>query len=223
MDSGELMQVVSTPFCQAIMLEPWNAAPGRWLVDYRARHGSTGIIGNGVVEEYRTISGPILLAPQRTIGGAYDAGMLLADERDVEAPIDQGWPPLTIGMEVAAPILPDDWKAVLVRAIQSSTADADFGLWENRLRRIAVGGINVQVLQSTIDHKLMTTIIVTDAGLLPQQLTRLVDTDNAPVTVAVATGNRLPRVADGELHVVEVAAESTVLKIAAGLRRLFSE
>ena len=223
MSNDKLMQVVNTSFCQAVMLEPWNAEPGRLFVDYRARHGHTALIGNGVVEEFRTISGPILLAPEGIMGGVYDTGMLLADERDVEAPIDQGWPPLTIGINVAAPTMPRDWKAVLVQAMQRPAAGVQFQLWDYRLRRIEVGDIVVEVLQCSTNGEPVATIIVTNAGLLPQQLGRLVDTDDAPVTVAVATGNRLPRVADGELHVADVVAEAKLLAIAAGLRRLFRE
>lgn len=205
------------------MLEDWDAPPGRFFVDYRARHGFTTLVGNGVIEEYRTLSGPILLAPAAIVGGVYDAGMLLADERDVEAPLDQGWPPLTIGLDVAAPRLPEGWKSGVLAVMQGKTSSAEFSLWESRLREFSVAEFVVQVLQCTVAAQLAVTIVVTNAPLLPQQLGRLADVDNAAMTVAVATGNRLPRVQEGELHVTNVVAESTLHAITTGLQQLLRE
>ena len=223
MDSGALFRVVATPYCQAVMLEDWDAAPGRFFVDYRSRHGMTTVIGNGVIEEFRTISGPILLAPANIIGGVYDAGMLLADARDIEAPIDQGWPPLTIGVDVDAPVMSAGWKDELIGALRSGTNAGEFGLWESRRREISIDKVTVQILQCTLADRAVATIIVTDAGLLPQQLGRLADTDSAAFTVAVATGNRLPRVQHGELHMANVVAESTLHSITESLRQFFRE
>lgn len=218
MAGDALFRLVSTEFCQAVMLEEWNAPPGRFFVDYRARHGLTSVLGNGVAEEFRTISGPILLAPAGIIGGVYDAGMRLADERDVEAPLDQGWPPLTIGVDVKAPPLQADWKRRLVETLQSRQASEDFGLWSSRERDIDAGEHRIRILQCAAAGVPAATVIVTDAALLPQQLGRLVDTDHAAMTLAVATGNRLPRVEDGDLHHVEVAAEATVQAMVQAIR-----
>lgn len=218
MAGDELFRLVSTNFCQAVMLEEWDAPPGRFFVDYRARHGLTSVLGNGVAEEFRTISGPILLAPAGIIGGVYDAGMRLADERDAEAPLDQGWPPLTIGVDVKAPVLETGWKFSLLEALMGNATSVEFGLWDSRRRDLEVGGNRVGILQCAAAGVPAATVIVTDAALLPQQLGRLVDTDQAALTVAVATGNRLPRVDDGDLHHVEVAAEATVQAMAQAIR-----
>lgn len=223
MNSGDLMRIVTTPYCQVVMLEDWDAPPGRFFVDYRSRHGLTTVIGNGVIEEFRTLSGPILLSPAKIIGGVYDAGMLLADERDVEAPIDQGWPPLTIGVDVDAPVMQAGWKDELIDALQSGTNVGEFGLWGSRLREISVDQIKVNILQCTLAGRAVATIIVTDAGLLPQQLGRLADTDTAAFTVAVATGNRMARVQNGELHVADVVSESTLHSITDSLQQFFRE
>lgn len=223
MHSGALLRVVTTPYCQAVMLESWDAPPGRFFVDYRARHGYTAVIGNGVIDEFRTISGPILIAPAKIIGGVYDAGMLLADERDVELPIDQGWPPLTIGVAVAAPAMQDGWEAGLLAVMQGAHNSDEFGLWQSRLRATGDDKVKVEVLQCALGGRPVATVIVTNASLLPQQLGCLVDTDDADMTVAVATGNRLPRVAGGEMHAVDVVGESTLRSITQQLRALFRE
>ena len=220
MSSG-LLQLVATPFCQAVMLERWNAERGRFFVDYRVRHGLASVIGTGVIDEFHTISAPIFIAPAGIIGGVYDAGMRLADERDVEAPIDQGWPPLTIGVDVAAPAMPHDWKRALVAALQAGESSGAFGLWKNRSQSIRIGASTVEVLRCFVKDEPAVTVIVTNAALLPQQLGRLADTDHAAMTVAVATGNRLPFVEGGELHAANAASEAQLQAIAARLKQLF--
>jgi hypothetical protein len=102
MNKPSLFRMLDLPWCQAFLLENWNAAPGRFFVGYQVSGNFSALLGHGVVDEFRTISGPLLLAPADSIGGIYDAGMRLADARDVEAPIDQGWPPLTIGQLAGA-------------------------------------------------------------------------------------------------------------------------
>jgi hypothetical protein len=214
-----LFKVVTTPYCQALMFERWDAAPGRFFAALRTRGTFTALLGHSVVEEFRTISGPILLAPAATIGGLYDAGMRLADARDLEAPIDQGWPPLTIGIDVAAPARPDNWIAGFLDAIrqQKNTGTAP---WKHNVRTAHAGDYRLQRLHCLSDRERAATIIVTDAPLLPQQLQRLADCGDAPITVAVALGNRLPRVEVSELQRIDAVSEQTLAALVASARRL---
>ena len=206
MNDAALLRVVELPFCQVVMLEDWNAPPGRFFAAYRTRNDFTALLGHGVVDEFRTISGPVLLAPGPIIGGIYDAGMRLADARDIEAPIDQGWPPLTIGIDVQAPDRPEDWRARLLDAIQSETGTGS-APWSHALRDVMADSYHLRTMRCAVGERAVATIIVTDAPMLPEQLERLADTDESPIAVAVATGNRLPRVAAGQLHEVDVLAD----------------
>ena len=221
MPEPALFNVVTTPYCQAVLFEHWNAAPGRFFVACRTRDAFTAMLGNGVVEEFRTISGPILLAPAAAIGGIYDAGMRLADARDLEAPIDQGWPPLTIGIDVAAPEFPDNWIAQFLDAIRQEK-NIGTAPWQNNLREARAGDYRLQRLHSQVNGVPAATIIATDAPLLPQQLQRLADLGDAPVTIAIALGNRLPRVPASELQQLRAVSEQTLALLLASARLLES-
>jgi hypothetical protein len=201
------------------MFERWDAAPGRFFAALRTRGTFTALLGHSVVEEFRTISGPILLAPAAAIGGIYDAGMRLADARDLEAPIDQGWPPLSIGIEVAAPARPDDWIAGFLDAIQHQT-NTGTAPWQHNVRNARAGDYRLQRLHCVSDRLRAATIIATDAPLLPQQLQRLADCGDAPVTVAVALGNRLPRVEVSELQRIDVISEQQLALLLSAVQRL---
>jgi hypothetical protein len=199
--------MIDLPFCQVLMLEEWDAVPGRFFVACRTAGNFTKLLGQGVVDEFRTISGPILLSPADTIGGIYDAGMRLADARDLEAPIDQGWPPLTIGIDVAAPERPDDWLEHLLIALKTeqSTGAAP---WSNEYSSASAGEYQIETVRCSITADIVACIVVTNAPMLPPQLERLAEVGDAPITVAVSVGNRLPRVSAGELQQVDVISEA---------------
>ena len=216
MSETELIKLVSTSFCQAVMLEPLDAEPGRFFVGYRRRYAFTDLLGHGVVDEFQTISGPLFVCPRQIIGGIYDSGMRLADLRDVEAPIDQGWPPLTIGVDVIAPPRPDDWQQQLLDTIISRN-DSGKAPWSSDVQRISSGKWDTERLRCHTDERLMLSVIVTSAPMLPQQLERLADRDDAPLTVAISTGNRLGRVENDELHVVSVISELELGELAGRL------
>lgn len=207
MSNAELFRVVELPFCQALMFERWNPGPGRYFIGYRARHDFTAMMGNGVVDEFRTISGPILLAPTTIMGGIYDVGMRLGDARNVEAPIDQGWPPLTIGIDVSAPDRSDDWRTQMLQAImqEKNTGAAP---WKYEIVDSRSESFNIRTMRCTVGDRTAAVVIATDAPMLPEQLERLADTDNGPVTIAVSTANRLPPVAPGEAQQVNVVSEA---------------
>lgn len=222
MASAELFDTVDLLYCQAVMLEEWNPARGRFFVAYRARHGFTSLIGNGVVDEFRTVSGPILLAPAEILGGVYDVGMLLAELRDVDAPIDTGWPPLTIGIDAPAPALEADWREELLKAMQDQRSRGSAPWSSNRLRG-DVAGHALDILRSSLAGETVATVIVTDAALLPSQLQRLTDVDDAAISIAVSKGNRLPYVEEGEFHKVYAVSEARLKELESGLKQLLRE
>ncbi|MDH4125318.1 MAG: P1 family peptidase [Gammaproteobacteria bacterium] len=216
-----LFRTIDMPFCQAVQFEHWNAAPGRFFVAVRTRGAFTAMLGNGVVEEFRTLSGPVLLAPASALGGIYDAGLRLADARSLDAQIDQGWPPLTIGIDVTAPARPADWIALFLDAIRQQKS-AGTPPWQNKVRAARVADYRLQRLHCHVDGKQAATIIATDAPLLPQQLQRLADRGDAPVSLAVSLGNRLPRVDAGEMQQLTAVSEQTLALLVASARRLVS-
>lgn len=214
-----LFRTVALDYCQAVMFEQWNPPRGRFYVAYRTRHGFTSLLGHGVVDEFRTISGPVLLAPSALLGGIYDAGMRLADARDVEAPLDMGWPPLTIGIDVKNEAPGAGWQQDMITAMQQQ-AGRGTTPWNSLRRRGAAGDYSIDVLLCSLEDERAATVIVTDAPMLPQQLERLADVDNAPITVAVSKGNRLPYVEAGQLHEVDVVPDGGVKQAADTLRQL---
>lgn len=207
------------PFCQALLFEHWNAAPGRFFAAFRTRGAFTAMLGHGVLEEFRTISGPILLAPSSALGAVYDAGLRLGEERNAEAPIDQGWPPLTLGIEVGAPARPADWIAQFLAALRQEKSIGK-APWQNTVRDARAGDFHLQHLRCNLKGTPAVTVFATDAPLLPQQLQRLADPGEAPVTVAVALGNRLPRVDANELQNIDVVSEQQLTVLLTAARRL---
>lgn len=220
MTDAALVRVVDLPYCQALMLEHWDAPAGRFFVGYRARHGFASLLGNSVVDEFRTISGPVLLSPTTLLGGIYDAGMRLADARDLDAPIDRGWPPLTVGIDVVAPQRPDNWLSQLLAAIKSQ-ASAGKAPWKYSLANSRTENDLLSGFRCSTNGLVAATIMVTDAPLLPQQLEQLADTDDAPITIAISTGNRLPRIAANELQNIAVVSERRLATLSDAARELF--
>ena len=219
MRDGQLFDTVDLAYCQVVMPEPWDAPPGRFYVAYRARGGFTALIGNGVIDEFRTVSGPILVAPTALLGAIYDVGMRLGEERDIEAPIDSGWPPLTLGIDVVAPEPTGNWQAEMLDAMKSRKSSGP-APWKSNRRSATIDGLSIDVLRCSLAQKLVATVIVTDAPLLPAQLERLADVGEAPVTVALSTGNRLPYVEAGQFHEVDVLPERRLEALVERLERL---
>ena len=217
MSKPTLFRMLDLPWCQTLMLESWNAVPGRFFVAYRATGTFNALLGQGVVDEFRTISAPLFLAPADTIGGIYDTGMKLADARDVEAPIDQGWPPLTIGIDVRSPDRPDDWQDRLLDALKTEQSIGK-PPWSNEFSSARTGNYLVESARCEVDGDIAASILVTDAPMLPLQLNRLAAASDSPITIAVSVGNRLPRVSDGEMHQIDVVSEAQLDAIISALK-----
>ena len=211
---------VETPYCLAVMMEAWNAPPGRFFVAYRARHGYRALIGNGVVDEFRTTSAPLFVCPTALLGKIYDAGMALADRRDVEAPLDLGWPPLCMGLDGIDAELPPEWRDEFLDTL-TGQVKGSAPAWPVRAASAAAGDYEVEILScggaGPTDR---VRIIGTTAPMLPGQLERLADTDDSALTVAIATGNRIVRAKNAEPQALKAVSESTLAGLVAAARAL---
>ncbi len=197
-----MLRVVSQPFCEVLMLDRWDAEPSRYFTAYSAHGATRWILGHPVIDEFATISSPIFITPRSLLGKIYNAGLSLGHKRDPEMGIDQGWPPLCVGLDVAAPKLPTGWEDQLLDGV-TSNRDLDERPGERTaVRRGILGYFEVECLRLG-----EATIAVTSAPLLPKQLSFLCQAASSPVAVAVSVGNRLEPVADGAPRSVEALSQ----------------
>jgi hypothetical protein len=204
-----LLRRVALPWVTALLVEPADAPAGRWYAAVRGEGDGPKVLGLGVLEEFGTISSPILLAPRSVLGEVYDAGIALAHRRDAELPLDAGWPPLVVGLDLPAPELPPDAEERLLAAL----AAGDGTETPPATTTVEVAGHRLETVRFP-----GATVVATDAPLLPRQLAALAAAA-APFAVAVATGNRV-RAADGGRTVeVRVAAQATVAGLVEAVRR----
>jgi L-aminopeptidase/D-esterase-like protein len=84
----------------ATAIYPGGVKPRR-LELYAAAHFGNGaeLTGIQVLDEFGTMSGPVLVVPESAVGIAYDGALSLAFERDEDLAIGSGWPPLVIPLE----------------------------------------------------------------------------------------------------------------------------
>jgi hypothetical protein len=205
-----VFDLLERPYCTVLRVEPWNAPAGRWFVAYRARHGYSWLLGNGVVDEFATLSSPIFIAPYALLGRIYNAGISLAHRRDAEMAIDLGWPPLCVGIDRLAGDLPPDLEADLLPLLTGPAVPSG-----------AAPELSVQVGSWSLERWRFDneiSVIGTDAPLLPQQLGRLCDTDEASLSIALATANRVTRRPDGEPQEIHAASETVLEQLSARLK-----
>ena len=221
-----MFRTAETGYCLAIFLEQWDAPPGRYFLSYTARHGFSALIGNGVVDEYRTISAPLLVCPTALLGKIYDAGMLLADRRDVDAPLDLGWPPLCMGIDVEPPSrqlrLAANWQEQFLAVLTGQTPGV-VNNWNITTDSSRAGSYRIQVIRcGGPGPRKRVTIIGTDAPLLPGQLTRMADRDDSGLTLAVASGNRIARSGADHPQEIAVVSEEILEQLTEGVASLLA-
>ncbi len=197
-----MLEAVSLPWCTVLLPEPIDSGRGRLFAAYRARRGYRWLLGQGVLDEFGTLSSPVWLAPSELIGRMYDFGIAFGFRRDPELPVDGGWPPVCIGLDLPAPPLPAGWESELTAAIEGAGATAGPG---GRVERSTVGARRLD--RFTLAG---VTILETDAPLLPHQLGRLCDASSADLTLAIATGQRIVRSRDGAPARVRAVSESAL-------------
>jgi len=203
-----VFELLETPDCSVLRCERWDAPRGRWYTAYKSRHGYRWLLGNGVVDEFATVSSPLFIAPRDLLGRIYNAGISLGHRRDHDMAIDLGWPPLCAGVDRpasgTAANLEENLLALLTATGNTSGRPAFTA---------SAGGHAVERWQFNDE----VTVIGTDAPLLPQQLARLCDTDASPLTIALATGNRVTLQEDDRPQSLRAASEDTLSAIIAAL------
>jgi hypothetical protein len=199
------------------MLDAWNAAPHRYFAAYR-RRDDRRLLGHSVIDEFHTLSSPIFFAPHSLLGKVYDAGISLGHRRDPAMAIDQGWPPLCIGLEeglneAAEP--PADWDHVLQAVIEEPAGRADTAWREPAVRRADVGPHHIEWVPIG-----EAGLFVTSAPLLPKQLGRLCEAAASMVSVAVSTGNRIQRAVRGAPLSVTALSENRLQELVRAAREI---
>lgn len=189
-----LFEVLSVPPFTAILVEGWNAKPHRYFLAYRIRGNFRHVLGLPVVDEFATFSSPIFFGPIPLLGQLYNVGISLGHQRDSEMGLDQGWPPICVGLDVPSPSS-SDWGNELLQAIKSASGSTPTSEGkEPILQHHQVGGVSV---------------VATNAPLLPRQLLRLCELGDAPLSIAFSTANRIIA-QDGKLLSIQVASESSL-------------
>jgi len=207
---------IETHYCLALLLEPWNAPPGRFFLAYKARHGFRSLIGNGVVDEFRTTSAPLFICPAPLLGKIYDAAMQLAEQRDVEAPLDLGWPPLCMGLDLDATDMPDGWQSHFLDVLTGTRQGEPVG-WDVSATTAKIGSYELEYVRcGGPTPSAQVTVVGTNAPLLPGQLERIADMDNSGLTVAISTGNRVVRSEAGEPQDIAAVSEQVLERLVQG-------
>ncbi len=204
-----MRETATLPYCTVLLPEPLAARRGRLFAAYRARGGYRWLLGQGVLDEFGTLSSPVWLAPWELLGKMYDFGLAFGLRRDPDMSIEGGWPPICIGLDLPAPPLPSGWENELSVAIERGVPAAGTG---DRLGRLTVGA-------HRLDRYRLggVTILETDAPLLPHQLGRLCDASGGDLALAMATAQRITRSRGGEPAPLAVASEKTVAALTAAV------
>ena len=73
---------------------------------YRAAYAGDGaeMTGVQVMDEFETMSGPVLMAATTSLGEVYDVALTMAFARSAELEIGSGWPPVVIGIDLLIPV-----------------------------------------------------------------------------------------------------------------------
>ena len=192
-----LFEVISVLPFHAILVENWNAPAHRYFLSYRILGDFQHVLGLPVVDEFATFSTPIFFGPKSLLGRLYNLGITLGHQRNPEMPLDQGWPPICVGLDSDQPA-ETDWEDRLLDAIKSRKAGPPQP--EN-------SGLKTQ------QHRIgETSICATNLPLLPRQLKRLCQLSRLPLSIAFSTGNRITG-QDGKLLSLDVASEDNLKQL----------
>jgi hypothetical protein len=187
----QLFNVISVPPFSAILVETWNAPSHRYFVAYRALGNFRHVLGLPVVDEFATFSTPIFFGPISLLGELYNVGITLGHQRNPEMPIDQGWPPICVGIE-SNQKPSAGWQDQLMTTIKESKTQQPGP--ETIIQRHQIGSRDV---------------LATNAPLLPRQLQRLCQVSSSPLCIAFSTGNRITA-QKGKVLSVQAASEATL-------------
>lgn len=143
---------------------------------YRAAYAGDGaeMTGVQIMDEFETMSGPVLMAATTSLGEVYDAALTMAFARSAELEIGSGWPPVVIGIDMLIPV----GLASVTRA-QSGDVEA-----------IVHGG-------STQSIAIVVTSRDVDASALRRAAASALGLLRAPKSIAVAISTATPPAGGG--------------------------
>ncbi len=212
-----VVRLAGVPGCVALVPVGAGAGPGRFFGAWESAGRGGRLLGQGVLDEFGTLSSPVLLCHPMNLGRVYDAGLTLAHRRDPELPIDAGWPPLCVGTAALPPDLALEWQERLFAALASADPDSLLEIGVDAASELVIGSWRLTALAWSD-----AAVVATDAPLLPRQLRRLAAAVPGVLTVAFATGNRLAGSSRGVPLAVRVASEATVDELARVTGGLFA-
>jgi hypothetical protein len=184
-----LFNEISVPPFTALLIENWNATPHRYFLAYRTLGNFRHVLGLPVVDEYATFSTPIFFGPIPLLGQLYNVGITLGHQRDPEMGLDQGWPPICVGIE-SDQLAKPGWEEQLLSAIKNERPKEDQDLYQS----VRIGNVDV---------------FASKTPLLPRQLRRICQISKMSFAIAFSTGNRISG-KKGKLLNIEVASEREV-------------
>ncbi len=196
----QLFSVISLPPFSVILVGGWNEDAHRYFISYRVQGDFRHTIGLPVVDEFATFSTPVFFGPSSQLGKLYNLGITLGHQRNSEMPIDQGWPPICIGLPDEDPV-PADWETDLLTAIKNEKPEPV----------AETGAITEFTRIGPFD------IYATNAPLLPRQLRRICELSTAPLSIAFSTGNRITA-RKGKVLNIDVVSESLLAELISRFR-----
>jgi hypothetical protein len=148
---------------------------------YAAAYAGDGaeLTGTQVLDEFGTMSGPILVVPEQILGSAYDAALTFAFDRDADLAIGSGWPPLVVGLDedlggAARGMDAADLAPLFRESERVSVAEGPVKLGYATKK---VGGTTIEahavVRRSSTLESICLVVLVTDASIGPRELRRL--------------------------------------------------
>jgi hypothetical protein len=154
---------------------------------YTVAYAGTGadMTGVQVIDEFGTMSGPIVLVPESLVGLAYDGALSLAFERDEGLAIGSGWPPVVIGLDVrrgAERMVAEDLAPLFRTPARRMPASIEVG---TRFGGGAIGFAALHISDRSVEAFAIVVhdnvaevarqvgVVVTDAQLGPRELRRL--------------------------------------------------
>src|SRR3990172_7028188 len=67
-----LFHLISLGPFRAIRIGRWNEPPGRYFLSYECKNDFRDVLGQSVIDEFATFSGPILFGPAPILGNLYN-------------------------------------------------------------------------------------------------------------------------------------------------------
>ena len=205
-----LFHLISLGPFRAIRIGRWNEPPGRYFLSYECKNDFRDVLGQSVIDEFATFSGPILFGPAPILGNLYNVGISLGHLRDPDMSIDTGWPPLCVGTKDTVGGLPANWEEELLNALQQANEEFASGLKEVEgflIQSVRIGDIS---------------LFATNAPLLPKQLKRICQVSRLPLSLSFSTGNRLTRQKKGESLSVTAVSEAILTRLKSAFEELAS-